>query len=58
MNTLIEKTVKFLSRSECEELVTVTHKISLASLMNYPRKRNLRVCVVDGLVRSSKDYSL
>jgi len=26
--------------------------------MIFPRKRNLRVCVDDGLVRSSKDYSL
>jgi len=43
----------------CEELVGVTYKISLGtSLVIFPRKRNLRVCVDDGLVRSSKDYSL
>ena len=45
--------------SDCEELVgrsiTGYHQ---ASLMIFPRKRNLRVCVDDGLVRSSKDYSL
>ena len=29
-----------------------------ASIVIFPGKRNLRVCIVDGLVKSSKDYSL